>query len=296
MTTAAAPRRIEKDRGPIVAFVAEEPVGAAALGFLVLLGIVTAFAPYLAPYDPVAVDFGAQLAAPDQAHWMGTDAYGRDVLSRLIYGGRTALVIGFVSSSIGCTLGAIIGMASGYFGGRIDLVIQRVIDIMLAIPLLVLALIVLSILGRRLVFGIDVNLIVAIALPMVPNVARVMRSATLGTVHMPYVEAARAGGFSHTRVMLLHILPNIAAPYLIMLTAYVAQAILLEASLTFLGFGVAEPTPAWGLMLSGLSYDFYTTAPWLILYPGLAISLTVLAFNLFGDSLRDWLDPKLRRQ
>jgi peptide/nickel transport system permease protein len=113
---------------------------------------------------------------------------------------------------------------------------------------------------------------------------------------MPYVEAARAGGFSHTRVMMLHILPNIAAPYLIMLTAYVAQAILLEASLTFLGFGVAEPTPAWGLMLSGLSYDFYTTAPWLILYPGLAISLTVLAFNLFGDSLRDWLDPKLRRQ
>jgi peptide/nickel transport system permease protein len=296
MTTAAAPARPEKERNAILSFLADEPVGAVALGFLVLLALVTIFAPWVAPYDPVAVDFSAQLAAPDAAHWMGTDPYGRDIMSRLIYGGRTALVIGFVSSALGCTLGAIIGMASGYFGGRTDLIIQRVIDILLAIPLLVLALIVLSILGRRLVFGIDVNLIFAIALPMVPNVARVMRSATLGTVHMPYVEAARAGGFSHMRVMMLHILPNIAAPYLIMLTAYVAQAILLEASLTFLGFGVAEPTPAWGLMLSGLSYDFYTTAPWVIIYPGLAISLTVLAFNLFGDSLRDWLDPKLRRQ
>jgi len=294
--TAAATTRPARERNPLLAFIVEEPVGAVALGFLVILAIVTAFAPYFAPYGPVAVDFSAQLAAPDASHWMGTDAYGRDVLSRLIYGGRTALVIGFVASGLGCTLGAIIGMASGYFGGRTDLLIQRAIDILLAIPLLVLALIVLSILGRRLVFGIDINLILAIALPMVPNVARVMRSATLGIIHMPYVEAARAGGFAHMRVMMLHILPNIAAPYLIMLTAYVAQAILLEASLTFLGFGVAEPTPAWGLMLSGLSYDFYTTAPWLIIYPGLAISLTVLSFNLFGDSLRDWLDPKLRRQ
>ena len=294
--TIAVSTKPSRDRNPILAFIVEEPVGAVALAFLAMLAIVTAFAPYLAPYGPVAVDFSAQLAPPDAAHWMGTDAYGRDVFSRLIYGGRTALVIGFVASGLGCTFGAIIGMASGYFGGRTDLIIQRVIDILLAIPLLVLALIVLSILGRRLVFGIDINLIFAIALPMVPNVARVMRSATLGTIHMPYVEAARAGGFSHMRVMMLHILPNIAAPYLIMLTAYVAQAILLEASLTFLGFGVAEPTPAWGLMLSGLSYDFYTTAPWLIIYPGLAISLTVLSFNLFGDSLRDWLDPKLRRQ
>jgi len=294
--TVAVPTKPARDRNPVLAFIVEEPVGAIALAFLAMLAIVTAFAPYFAPYGPVAVDFSAQLAKPDAAHWMGTDAYGRDVLSRLIYGGRTALVIGFVASGLGCTLGAIIGMASGYFGGRTDLIIQRAIDILLAIPLLVLALIVLSILGRRLVFGIDINLIFAIALPMVPNVARVMRSATLGTIHMPYVEAARAGGFSHMRVMMLHILPNIAAPYLIMLTAYVAQAILLEASLTFLGFGVAEPTPAWGLMLSGLSYDFYTTAPWLIIYPGLAISLTVLSFNLFGDSLRDWLDPKLRRQ
>ena len=148
--------------------------------------------------------------------------------------------------------------------------------------------------AARAAFGIDVNLIAAIALPIIPKMARVARSSTLSIVAMPFIDAARAAGFSHKRIILRHILPNIVAPYLIMVTAFMAQAILLEASLSFLGLGVTEPTPAWGLMLSGTSADFYQSAPWMILFPGLAITLAVFAFNLFGDSLRDWLDPKLK--
>jgi peptide/nickel transport system permease protein len=151
-----------------------------------------------------------------------------------------------------------------------------------------------SVLGKRMVLGIDINLITAIALPMVPKMARIARSSTLSIAQMPFIDAARAAGFGHTRIVMRHILPNIVAPYLIMVTAFIAQAILLEASLSFLGLGVTEPTPAWGLMLSGTSADFYKAAPWMILFPGLAITLAVFAFNLFGDSLRDWLDPKLK--
>ena len=165
---------------------------------------------------------------------------------------------------------------------------------MLSFPIIVLAMVVVAVLGKQNVLGVDVNLIAAIALPFIPKMARVARSSTLSIVAMPFIDAARAAGFSHTRIILRHILPNIVAPYLIMVTAFIAQAILLEASLSFLGLGVTEPTPAWGLMLSGTSADFYQTAPWMILFPGIAITLAVFAFNLFGDSLRDWLDPKLK--
>jgi peptide/nickel transport system permease protein len=165
---------------------------------------------------------------------------------------------------------------------------------MLSFPIIVLAMVVVAVLGRNMVAGIDVNLIVAIALPMVPKMARIARSSTLSIAQMPFIDAARAAGYSHARIVMRHILPNIVAPYLIMLTAFIAQAILLEASLSFLGLGVTEPTPAWGLMLSGSSADFYQAAPWMILFPGLAITLAVFAFNLLGDSLRDWLDPKMK--
>ena len=194
----------------------------------------------------------------------------------------------------GCTLGAAVGVASAYFGGRIDDIIQRITDILLSFPIVVLALVVVAMLGRKLLLGVDINLIVAIAIPIVPKVIRVVRAAALTIREMPYVDAARAGGYSHARIIFRHMAPNVAAPYLIMLTAYIAQAILLEASLSFLGLGVAEPTPSWGLMLSGNASDFYREAPWMILFPGIAISLAVFAFNLFGDSLRDWLDPKFR--
>ena len=165
---------------------------------------------------------------------------------------------------------------------------------MLSFPIIVLAMVVVAVLGKNVIFGIDFNLIIAIALPMVLRMARIARSSTLSIAQMPFIDAARAAGYGHTRIVLRHILPNIIAPYLIMVTAFIAQAILLEASLSFLGLGVTEPTPAWGLMLSGTSADFYKAAPWMILFPGLAITLAVFAFNLFGDSLRDWLDPKMK--
>jgi peptide/nickel transport system permease protein len=275
-------------------FVKSQPLG--IIGFLViLLYVVCAFgARWISPYDPEAIDFGAMLARPGGEHWFGTDQYGRDVFSRIVYGARTALAVGILSAVTGCTVGALVGAVSGYFGGRIDNWIQRVVDIMLSFPIIVLAMVVVAVLGKQNVGGIDTNLIVAIALPIVPKMARVARASTLSIVAMPFIDAARAAGFSHSRIVLRHILPNIVAPYLILVTAFIAQAILLEASLSFLGLGVTEPTPAWGLMLSGASADFYQTAPWMILFPGLAITLAVFAFNLFGDSLRDWLDPKLK--
>lgn len=285
-----SPRR----RSAAAMFVLAQPVGAAGLFVILVMAAAAAFAPWVVPYDPLAVDYGAMLAAPSLEHWFGTDAFGRDVLSRIIYGARTALAIGFIASFLGCTIGAVIGTASAYFGGKIDLVIQRFVDILLSFPIIVLALVVVTVLGKSQVLGIDMNLISAIAIPIVPKVARVVRSSALTIRAMPYIDAARTAGYSHARIIFRHMVPNIAAPFLIMFTAFIAQAILLEASLSFLGLGVTEPTPAWGLMLSGNAADFYREAPWMILFPGLAISLAVFAFNLFGDSLRDWLDPKFK--
>ena len=253
--------------------------------------VVALFASLLAPYDPEAVDFGAMLARPSIAHWLGTDSFGRDVLSRLIYGSRTALMVGFGASVLGATLGAILGVGSAYFGGRIDLYLQRVMDVFLSFPLIILALALVAILGNSIP-----NLIMAIMVPMIPRSALVIRSSALAIREMPFVDAARAAGFGHARIVLRHMLPNVMAPYLIMLTAFLGQAILAEASLSFLGLGVQEPTPAWGLMLRGAAVEFAETAPWMAVFPGIAISLSVFAFNLFGDSLRDALDPRLRTQ
>jgi peptide/nickel transport system permease protein len=288
--TLARPRR----PNPVLHFIRKQPLG--FVGFLVILlyfGLAIG-AYWISPFHPEEIDFAAMLTGPGRDHLMGTDQYGRDVFSRLVFGARTAMAVGIISAFLGCTAGALVGATSGYFGGRIDNLIQRVVDIMLAFPIIILAMVVVAVLGKRLVFGVDVNLIIAIALPMVPKMARIARASTLSIAQMPYIDAARAAGYSHARIVLRHIAPNIAAPYLVMVTAFIAQAILLEASLSFLGLGVTEPTPAWGLMLSGASADFYKAAPWMILFPGLAITLAVFAFNLFGDSLRDWLDPKMK--
>jgi peptide/nickel transport system permease protein len=285
--------QVPKRRHPVLQFMLQQPLGAGGLAFIFLMALCAAFAPWVAPYDPLAVDYAAQLMAPSREHWLGTDSFGRDVASRIIYGARTALAIGFIASLVGSTLGAIVGVVSAYFGGKIDLVIQGFMDVLLSFPIIVLAITVVAVLGNNVVLGIDVNLIVAIALPMLPRVERVVRASALAIRELPYVDAARAAGFSHTRIIFRHIVPNVVAPYLIMLTAFVAQAILAEASLSFLGLGVTEPTPSWGLMLSGAAADFYQQAPWMIVYPGIAISMGVFAFNLFGDSLRDWLDPKI---
>jgi peptide/nickel transport system permease protein len=290
-TVAQTPQALRLPRGlsGIWRFARLRPLGAAGALIILLMLLSAVAAPLIAPYHPLETDFLAQFSPPSTAHWLGTDAFGRDLLSRLLYGSRTALLVGFASAFLGATLGALLGVASAYFGGRVDLLLQRVVDLFLAFPIIILALVMVSILGT----GVG-NVIMAITVPMIPNCARVVRASALAVRQMPYVDAARAAGFGHGRLIFRHMLPNVMAPYLIMLTAYVGQAILLEASLSFLGLGVAEPTAAWGLMLRGAAVEFAETAPWLAIFPGLAISLGVFAFNLFGDSLRDALDPRLR--
>ena len=284
---AGAPRRAWV--AAVVGFVRRRPLGAIGAFVVVVLLVVAVTAPLIAPYDPLAIDFAGMLAPPSAQHWLGTDAFGRDVLSRLIYGSRTALIVGFGAAFVGATLGAVLGVGSAYFGGWVDLYLQRIMDIFISFPLIILALAMVAVLGNNLP-----NLVAAITIPMVPRCALVIRSSALSIREMPYVDAARASGFSHARIILRHMLPNVMAPYLIMLTAFLGQAILLESSLSFLGLGVQEPTPAWGLMLRGAAVQFAESAPWMAVFPGLAISLSVFAFNLFGDSLRDALDPKLR--
>ena len=270
-------------------FTRRRPLGAVGAAIIVVMIGAAVLAGFVAPYDPLATDYAGMLQAPSLLHWFGTDSYGRDVLTRIIYGSRTALWIGFASAFLGATLGAFIGATSAYCGGKIDLMLQRFMDLLLSFPLIILALVVVSLLGSGMT-----NVILAITVPMVPRCAIVVRSSALALREMPFVEAARALGFGPVHIILRHMLPNVMAPYLIMLTAFLGQAILLEASLSFLGLGVAEPQAAWGLMLRGAAVEFAERAPWMAIYPGIAISLAVFAFNLFGDSLRDALDPKLR--
>ncbi len=270
-------------------FCRQNPLGAAG-GFVVIVMIAMAvFADLVTIHDPTRNNFGAMLEPSSADYWLGTDQYGRDLYSRIIYGARTALLVGFFSAVVGATVGLILGVASAYFGGRFDLLFQRIMDVLMAFPLIILALAVVSIFGTG-----TFNVILAITIPFIPRCARVVRSSALAVREMPYIDAARACGFGHTRIVLRHMVPNVMAPYLIMITAFVGQAILIEASLSFLGLGVQEPVPAWGLMLRGGAQEYAESAPWVAVYPGIAISLAVFGFNLFGDSLRDWLDPKMK--
>jgi peptide/nickel transport system permease protein len=270
-------------------FCRQRPLGAAGAVIIIIMALAAALADWIAPYDPVANNYSAMFQAPSLNHWFGTDAFGRDVFSRILYGSRTALLVGFSCSFFSATPGAIIGVTSAYFGGKVDLIIQRFMDILLSFPLIILALVVVAVLGSG-----TFNVILAITIPMIPRCALVVRSSALPLRQTPFVDAARALGFNHSRIIFRHMLPNVVAPYLIMLTAFLGQAILFEALLSFLGLGVAEPVAAWGLMLRGAAVEFAERAPWMAIFPGLAISLSVFAFNLFGDSLRDALDPKLR--
>jgi peptide/nickel transport system permease protein len=270
-------------------FCAQNPLGAAG-GFVVLLMIVMAvFAELVTVYDPTRNNFGNMLEAPSAEYWLGTDQFGRDLYTRIVFGARTALLVGFVSAFVGATVGLVLGVASAYFGGRFDLIFQRIMDVLMAFPLIILALAVVSIFGTG-----TQNVIIAITIPFIPRCARVVRSSALAVREMPFIDAARACGFGHVRIVMRHMVPNVMAPYLIMMTAAVGQAILIEASLSFLGLGVQEPVPAWGLMLRGGAQDYAESAPWVAIFPGIAISLAVFGFNLFGDALRDWLDPKMK--
>jgi len=288
--TRAEPRRAGWI-GAVLDFIRQRPLGAVGGGIILAMVAVAATAGLLAPYNPLENDYAAMLSAPNHEHWLGTDAHGRDVLTRVLYGSRTALMVGLGASLLGAIFGSLIGVASAYFGGRTDLIVQRIMDVFFAFPVIILALVVVAVLGT----GAG-NVILAIATPMIPRCARVVRSSALAIREMPYVDAARAAGYGHQRIILRHMLPNVMAPILIMATAFLGEAILLEASLSFLGLGVQEPTAAWGLMLRGAAVEFAESAPWMAIFPGLAISLAVFGFNLFGDSLRDALDPRLRTQ
>jgi peptide/nickel transport system permease protein len=265
------------------------PLGAiGAVIFLALVGAAT-FAGVIAPQDPLSTNADLSLAPPDSSLIMGADVMGRDVYSRIIHGARISLAVGVGSTLLGGLLGVVIGLMSGYLLGWFDLVTQRIIDIMQALPLLVMALVMAAALGPSLE-----NTIIAISIPLIPHVARVIRSNTLALREMPFVEAARAVGMSEIRIAVKHILPNTLAPFIVLATAQLGSAILTEASLSFLGLGIPEPYPSWGRMLSESAAEYVRTAPWLVIYPGLAISLAVFGTNLLGDAVRDMLDPRQR--
>ena len=275
--------------GAVLDFIRRQPVGTLGMAIVLIIAVAGLGAEWIAPYNPTSNDFATMTEAPSWTHLLGTDQLGRDIFSRIVFGARTALIVGFSSAIVGGFAGLVLGVGSAYFGGRLDLIMQRFMDILMAFPLIILALAIVSIFGT----GVH-NVIVAITIPLIPRCSRVVRASALPIREVPYVDAARACGFGHTRIILRHMVPNVMAPFLIMLTAFVGQAILAEASLSYLGLGVQEPVPAWGLMLQGGAEEYATTAPWIAIFPGLAIMLTVFGFNLFGDALRDALDPKLR--
>jgi len=280
---------IFRSQSSVRKFVRRNPLGAAA-GLVILVLVFTAvFAPLVAPYNPLLPIPIDRLQAPSALHLFGTDDIGRDVFSRVVYGGRVSLEVGILTVLLGTLVGAAIGLISGYWSGWADTIVQRVLDSIQSIPGLLLALVVAAVIGAG-----TINTIFPIALILIPINARVVRSAVLSAREQQYIEAARLLGCTNGRIMLRHVLPNVAAPILILASIYVGNAIIIEASLSFLGLGTAPPTPSWGNMLSGQGRTYMEGAPWLAIFPGLAIMVTVLSFNLLGDALRDTWDPRLR--
>ncbi|HTE35311.1 MAG TPA: ABC transporter permease [Reyranella sp.] len=271
----------------ILFFIRRYPLGAVG-AFIVGLFIFTAvFADIIAPTDPTSTNAKYSLAAPSSLFWLGADFMGRDMFSRIVHGARISLAVGAGAMGLGALIGISVGLASGYLGGWFDLLVQRLLDIMQSLPLLVMAIVMAASLGPSLK-----NTIFAIAIPLVPTVARVVRSSTLSLREQPFVEAARAVGMGELRIAVRHVLPNTLAPLIVLATAQLGSAILVEASLSFLGLGIPEPHPSWGRMLSESAAEYVRTAPWLVIFPGVAISLTVFGTNLLGDALRDILDPR----
>jgi len=261
-------------------------IGAAIIGLFVFVAV---FAPFITAYDPLSTDATLSLAPPSASHWLGADFMGRDVYSRLVYGARISLLVGCSATLIGCSIGVLAGLLSGYVGGWVDLIVQRIIEILQALPLFVMALIMAAALGPSLR-----NTIIAISVALIPAPARVVRASTQSLREQPFVEAARAVGMSETRIAISHVLPNTLAPLIVIATAQIGVVMLVEAALSFLGLGVPEPHPSWGRMLSSSAAEYVRTAPWLVVFPGLAISLVVFGMNLLGDAMRDLLDPRQR--
>lgn len=270
-------KRLRRNKGAIV--------GAVILGLLILA---TTFAPVLAPYDPIKQDLMRAMQPPSGDHLLGTDQFGRDILSRLLYGGRISLRIGLVSVGIAGSVGLTLGLISGYFGGWIDMLVSRVLDLMLAFPGILLALVIVSVIGPSLF-----NVMVAVGISSVPAYARLVRGTVLAVRETVYVEAARATGATDSAIMVRHILPNVLAPVIVLATLGIAGAILSGAALSFLGLGAQPPTPEWGAVLSD-GRNYLRLAWWISTFPGIAIMITVLSINLLGDGLRDALDPRMK--
>src|SRR5438067_3583220 len=270
-------------------FARKKPLGAAGGALMVVMVITAVFANVLQTHDPIATAAANTLAPPSAEHWLGSDHLGRDIYSRIVHGARVSLIVGLASTLLGSVLGGIIGLLSGYVGGNTDLITQRILDILQGLPLLVLALVMSAALGPAVH-----NVIIAISVPIIPRAARVIRSSVLSIREMQYIEAARALGVRHLRIAFRHILPNTVGPFIVLCTAQLGSAILVEATLSFLSLGVPEPYPSWGRMLSVSAAEYAQKAPHLVLFPGVAISLAVFGSNLLGDALRDVLDPRLR--
>ena len=273
----------------LVRFARRYPLGAVGGGLIAVLVLVAVFAPLIATHDRYAIGSRTRLKAPSSEHYFGTDELGRDIFSRIVYGARISLKVGFVAVGIGALLGALVGLACAYFGGAVDFWLQRLVDALFAFPTIILALTIVAVLGPS-----TTNVIIAVGIVSIPRISRVVRASALAVMAQPYIEAARSIGSSHTRIVLRHILPNVFAPIIVMATAGFGGAILSEAALSFLGVGTPPPEPSWGIMLSGAAQQFIRVAPWMAIFPGIAISLAVFGFNLFGDALRDALDPRLR--
>jgi peptide/nickel transport system permease protein len=273
----------------ISSFVLKKPLGALGAFLLFSFIFVAIFAPWLATHDPDLNNYRARVKPPSAEHWFGTDNFGRDIYSRVVYGARISLYVGVLATLIGTSIGAFTGLISGFLGGRVDQVVQRIADVMFTIPGLVLAMAIVTMLGPSML-----NVVIAISIPRIPDTNRVIRSAVLSAKESLYVDAAHAVGCANWRIMLQHILPNVTAPYIVIASAGLSGAILAEASLSFLGLGVPPPAPSWGRMLSTEGMRFFETAIWMAIFPGVFISAAVFGANLFGDALRDVLDPKLR--
>jgi len=281
--------RLRRVKGGLRNFVRRSPLSAFWGLVAAAIVVMAVAAPVLAPYEPLKSDFRAMSKPPNERHYFGTDQIGRDVLSRVIYGSRASLTVALGAVLFGTTLGALWGLASGYFGGRFDIVSQRIIEFLQSFPDLILAMAIAMALGAGFV-----TVIVAIAITRIPFGGRVIRAVVLSLKELSYVEAARGLGASHLRIMARHILPQCVAPYLILATTHLGVAIIIEAALGFLGVGIPPPTPTWGNMLADSLNAGLVPPWWLVLFPGLAITITVLAFNLLGDGIRDVLEPRLR--
>ena len=273
----------------VVNFCQKKPLGAAGALIAAVLVFVAVFAPLLQAYDPYAIQVAGVHTPPNGDVWLGTDHLGRDVYSRIVHGAKISLYVGLLSSFIGCTIGMFVGIASAHFGGVTDLVVQRFIDGMMAFPALILAIAIMAALGSSLN-----NVVIALSIVYIPSTARLLRSQALAVNEMDYILAARAVGAGHWRTILRHMAPNCFALFIVVVTIHLGGAIIAEASLSFLGVGSPPNVPSWGGMLNGAAHSYVKTAPWVGIFPGLAIVVVVFAWNLLGDALRDVLDPRLR--